>query len=166
MSTLAFLSLKVTRGLHLVVNPLYLPACLCLLFVEFDNDTQKSELLTGLYVVRGFLFTQKEFWDHLLKLSLVASPWPLDGAELITTFLLLCQIVDLPPWIFCHPSGGFILFFQPNDVHWYLFIVRKTLYLLLLSWSNNKTDQTWPWQQAIVQTLLSPWEWRYSAEWL
>ncbi len=68
-SNLALLFLNVTSGLHLVVNPLYLPSWRCLLIVDLDNDVPSFSrgFLISVDVKKGFSSPRNGFCDHPLQ---------------------------------------------------------------------------------------------------
>ncbi len=123
-SNLAFLFLRLTNGLHLVVNPLYSLWWSLLLIVDFDTHTPTSWRVFLIWptVVKVFSSPGKEFFGHPPQ-CFQWSSGSFGVAELTGAFLLLRMfqtVVLATPNVFAISLMGLFLFFQPNDglLHW------------------------------------------------
>ena len=96
-SNLVFLFLRLTNGLHLVVNPLYSLWWSLLLIVDFDTHTPTSWRVFWPTVVKGFFFTRERIL--LSSTTVVFRGLPgllvLLSSPVRSFFLRMFQTVDL-----------------------------------------------------------------------
>ena len=170
-SNLVFLFLRLTKGLHLVVKPLYSLWWSLLLIVDFDTHTPTSWRVFLIWptVVKGFFFTRERILSSTTfvfrgltgLLVLLSSP-------VHSVFIRMFQTVDLAtPNVFAISLIGLFWFFSLmmacfTDSDSYLDLILRVdsdrfqmqiahlkLTLDLLSapcqWDNEGITHTWPW---------------------
>ncbi len=171
-SNLAFLFLRLTNGLHLVVNPLYSLWWSLLLIVDFDTHTPTSwrVFLSWPTVVKGVFFTR----ERILRSSTTVVFRGLPGLLVLLSspvhsfFLRMFQKVVLAtPNVFAISLMGVFCFFSlmmacftdsdssleliltVDSNRFQMQIAHLKLTLDLLSahcnWDNEGITHTWPW---------------------
>ncbi len=171
-SNLAFLFLRLTNGLHLVVNPLYSLWWSLLLIVDFDTHTPTSWRVFLIWptVVKGVFFTR----ERILRSSTTVVFRGLPGLLVLLSspvrsfFLRMFQTVVLAtPNVFAISLMGLFCFFSlmmacftdsdssldliltvdSNRFQMQIAHLKWTLDLLSAhcNWDNEGITHTWPW---------------------
>ena len=184
-SNLAFMFLRLTNGLHLVVNPLYSLWWSLLLIVDFDTHTPTSWRVFLIWptVVKGVFFTRERIiWSSTTVvfrglpglLVLLSSPvhslflrmiWP--HLMLLLSLMGLFRFFSLMMACFTDSDRSLDLTLRVDSNRFQMQIAHLKCTLDLLSapckWDNEGITHTWPWNswakkcEAHIQTVHLIW---------